>query len=200
MKRRIIGLTGGIACGKSTVSDYLSRRYGLPVLDADLYARSAVAIGSPILKRIFDRYGESVRNDDGSLNREKLGEIVFRDLDEKKWLESQIHPYVRQCFETEVKSIPSEVVVFSIPLLFEARLTGTVTEIWVVYCSRDEQIRRITRRDRLSAEQAIARIDSQMPIEEKIALGDVILDNSNSVDGLYEQVDRAIQPILSLTS
>jgi dephospho-CoA kinase len=194
MKKRIIGLTGGIACGKSTVSAYLSRTYSIPVLDADVYAREAVAVGSPILTRIFDRYGEKVQQIDRSLNRQKLGEIIFSDSGEKQWLESQIHPYVRECFTRDLTSITSEIVVFSIPLLFEADLTGLVSEIWVVYCEREEQIRRIQERDNLRREQAIARIENQMAIEEKIALGDVLLENDGSVESLYRKIDRAIEP------
>jgi dephospho-CoA kinase len=200
MKKRIIGLTGGIACGKSTVSDYLSLTYSIPVLDADVYAREAVALGSPILVRIFDRYGEKVQQSDRSLNRQKLGEIIFADPQEKQWLESQIHPYVRQCFARDSASITSEIVVFSIPLLFEAGLTGLVTEIWVVYCGRQEQIRRIQERDNLTREQAIARIENQMAIEEKIALGDVILENDGSVESLYRKIDQAIEPSSFLPS
>jgi dephospho-CoA kinase len=92
MKKRIIGLTGGIACGKSTVSAYLSLTYSIPVLDADVYAREAVALGSPILAQIFDRYGEKVQQSDRSLNRQKLGEIIFGDPQEKQWLEIRFIP------------------------------------------------------------------------------------------------------------
>jgi dephospho-CoA kinase len=200
MKKRIIGLTGGIACGKSTVSAYLSRTYSIPVLDADVYAREAVTVGSPILARIFDRYGEKVQQSDRSLNRQKLGEIIFGDAREKQWLESQIHPYVRECFARDSASITSSTVVFSIPLLFEAGLTGLVTEIWVVYCAREEQIRRIQERDKLTREQAIARIENQMPIDKKIALGDVILENGGSLESLYRQIALAIEPSSFLPS
>jgi dephospho-CoA kinase len=197
MKRRIIGLTGGIACGKSTVSNYLADTYHIPVLDADVYAREAVAVGSPILEAIFDRYGTTVQNSDRSLDRKKLGEIIFTHPEEKQWLESQIHPYVRQCFAVNLEKCASAMVVFSIPLLFEAKLTHLVTEIWVVSCSPEEQMQRLLQRDSLSREQAIARINNQMPIEQKIARADVILDNSGSVDDLYQQIARSIKPILT---
>ena len=91
---RRIGLTGGIASGKSTVSRYLEERYGLPVLDADIYARQAVVVGSPILWALRDRYGAAVLQADGSLDRRQLGQIVFNDLEERRWLERQIHPFV----------------------------------------------------------------------------------------------------------
>jgi dephospho-CoA kinase len=192
MSSRIIGLTGGIACGKSTVSNYLESTYKIPVLDADIYAREAVEKGSPILERIFQRYGTKVKTQENALDRQQLGEIIFNNSKEKLWLESQIHPYVRDCFNQHLKQLESSTVVFSIPLLFEAKLTHLVTEIWVVSCSFEQQIQRLVTRNNLTKEQAIARINNQMPLAEKIALADLVLDNSGSLEDLYTQIDRAI--------
>lgn len=193
MSRRIIGLTGGIACGKSTVSNYLENIYKIPVLDADIYAREAVEKGSEILERILARYGRKVKTEDNSLNRQQLGEIIFNNPEEKIWLESQIHPYVRECFKHHLEQLEAPIVVFSIPLLFEAKLTHLVTEIWVIYCSFEQQIQRLMTRNNLTREQAIARINNQMPLAEKIALADIVLDNSGDLEALYTQIDRAIQ-------
>ncbi len=193
MSRRIIGLTGGIACGKSTVSNYLENIYKIPVLDADIYAREAVEKGSAILERIFVRYGRKVKTEDNSLNRQQLGEIIFNNPEEKIWLESQIHPYVRECFKRHLEQLEASIVVFSIPLLFEAKLTHLVTEIWVVSCGLEQQIQRLMTRNNLTREQAIARINNQMPLAEKIALADIVLDNSGDLEALYTQIDRAIQ-------
>ncbi|CAO5054319.1 dephospho-CoA kinase [Microcystis aeruginosa] len=193
MSRRIIGLTGGIACGKSTVSNYLENIYKIPVLDADIYAREAVEKGSAILERIFARYGRKVKTEDNSLNRQQLGEIIFNNPEEKIWLESQIHPYVRECFKRHLEQLEAPIVVFSIPLLFEAKLTYLVTEIWVVFCGFEQQIERLMTRNNLTREQAIARINNQMPLAEKIALADIVLDNSGDLEALYTQIDRAIQ-------
>ncbi|MBE9074069.1 dephospho-CoA kinase [Microcystis sp. LEGE 08355] len=198
MSRRIIGLTGGIACGKSTVSHYLENIYKIPVLDADIYAREAVEKGSEILERIFARYGRKVKTEDNSLNRQQLGEIIFNNPQEKIWLESQIHPYVRECFKRYLEELEAPIVVFSIPLLFEAKLTYLVTEIWVVSCSCEQQIQRLTTRNNLSREQAIARINNQIPLAEKIALADIVLDNSGDLEALYTQIDRAISSWLEL--
>jgi dephospho-CoA kinase len=192
MSSRIIGLTGGIACGKSTVSNYLENTYKIPVLDADIYAREAVQKGSPILERIFQRYGTKVKTQDNTLDRQQLGEIIFNNPYEKLWLESQIHPYVRDCFNQHLKQLKSSVVVFSIPLLFEAQLTHLVTEIWVVSCSFEQQIQRLITRNNLTKEQAIARINNQMPLAKKITLADLVLDNSGSLEDLYTQIDQAI--------
>lgn len=193
MSRRIIGLTGGIACGKSTVSHYLENIYKIPVLDADIYAREAVEKGSAILERILARYGRKVKTEDNSLNRQQLGEIIFNNPEEKIWLESQIHPYVRECFKRHLEQLEAPIVVCSIPLLLEAKLTHLVTEIWVIYCSFEQQIQRLMTRNNLTREQAIARINNQMPLAEKIALADIVLDNSGDLEALYTQIDRAIQ-------
>ncbi|GAL95838.1 MULTISPECIES: dephospho-CoA kinase [Microcystis] len=198
MSRRIIGLTGGIACGKSTVSNYLENIYKIPVLDADIYAREAVEKGSAILERIFARYGRKVKTEDNSLNRQQLGEIIFNNTEEKIWLESQIHPYVRECFKRHLEQLEAPIVVFSVPLLLEAKLTHLVTEIWVVSCGLEQQIERLMTRNNLSREQAIARINNQMPLAEKIALADIVLDNSGDLEALYTQIDRAISSWLEL--
>lgn len=200
--RQIIGLTGGIGTGKSTVSHYLATAYQLPVLDADIYARVAVQIGSPVLKAIALRYGSDILLPDGTLNRRQLGQIVFSNLDERHWLEQQIHPYVRDRLVEAIDELSlqnkgarshSHPVVLVVPLLFEARMTDLVTEIWVVSCSRQQQLERLMQRDQLTEEAAQIRINSQLPIEEKAALADVVLDNSDTQDALLEQVDAALK-------
>lgn len=190
--KRIIGLTGGIGTGKTTVSNYLAHRYQLPVLDADIYAREAVQINSPVLSKIFERYGSGVQLPDGSLNRKSLGSIVFSNPDERKWLEQQIHPYVRSRFQSEVSTLVDPRVVLVVPLLFEANMTDLVTEIWVVSCSPEQQLRRMMERDRLSLEEAIARLNSQLPLQEKVTRADVVLDNSSTPVALLKQVDLAL--------
>jgi dephospho-CoA kinase len=190
--QRRIGLTGGIGTGKTTVSKYLANRYQLPVLDADIYAREAVQLGSPVLSKICDRYGMSVLLPDSTLNRQRLGEIVFNNSTEREWLEQQIHPYVRDRFQSELNTLDAPTVVLVVPLLFEVGMTNLVTEIWVVSCSPEQQIDRMIERDRLSLEQAQARLDSQLPIQDKIARADVVLDNSSTPNALLNQVDLAL--------
>jgi dephospho-CoA kinase len=190
MADRIIGLTGGIAAGKSLVSWYLSENYQIPTIDADVLAREAVSFGSPILDEICLRYGRQILLPDRTLDRKKLGEIVFNESDEKTWLESLIHPYVRQRIAAQLKASKEQAIVVVIPLLFESQMTDLVTEIWVVYCSTEAQIARLSERDRLTREQAIARIRNQWPIEEKIALADVVLENTSSREALFQQIDK----------
>lgn len=190
--RRLIGLTGGISTGKSTVAHYLATTYHLPVLDADIYARQAVQLGSPILSAIAQRYGTDILLPDGTLNRQKLGEIIFNNLDRRHWLEQQIHPYVRDRFVEATNQLLEPTAVLVVPLLFEAKMTDLVTEIWVVYCSQQKQLERLMQRDRLSLEQAQARINSQMPIEQKCDRADVVLDNSSTLEALLKQVDASL--------
>lgn len=191
--KRQIGLTGGIATGKTTVSNYLKNQHQLPVFDADIYAREAVRIGSEVLNHIVKRYGSDLLLSDRSLNRQKLGEIVFTQPQEKQWLEAQIHPQVRDRFLREIAALPEQsTAVLVIPLLFEAQMTDLVTEIWVVSCPGDRQIQRLMERDGLTLDQARARINSQMPLSEKCSRADVILDNSFTVAHLIQQVDVAL--------
>lgn len=196
---RLIGITGGIGTGKTTATNYLHRRYHLPIWDADIYARSAVAVGSPILHTISQRYGIDILRPDGTLDRHRLGEIIFSNINERQWLEAQIHPYVRTCFETEIDRLaPDDTAVLAIPLLFEAKMTDLVTEIWVVSCDRQTQLNRMMTRDsltatfqqRIDATAAQRRIDSQMSLTDKIALADVNLDNSTNITNLEAQIDR----------
>ena len=190
MNQRLIGLTGGIATGKTTVSNYLRDRYGLPILDADIYAKEAVEVDSPIFQKIVQRYGSEIQLENRALNRTKLGDIIFNNTDEKIWLEAQIHPYVRKRFQEGIDSLDNQIIVLSIPLLIEANLTHLVSEIWVVYCDVEQQIQRLQQRNKLTKEQAIARIKNQLPLAEKIIRADVVLDNSVSLEYLYPQIDQ----------
>jgi dephospho-CoA kinase len=184
---RVIGITGGIATGKSTVSDYLAQQYHWPVFDADIYARAAVLPGKAGLAAIVDRYGSELLLADQTLNRAKLGEIVFTYAKERQWLESIVHPYVRQCFDQDLAKI-TDTAVAVIPLLFEANLQKMVSEIWVVTCSPQQQLDRLQTRNQLTLEQAQARIKSQMPLAAKIRLADVVLDNSGTTADLVQQI------------
>ena len=194
MGQRIIGLTGGIATGKTTVSRYLATHHGLPVLDADVFARQAVEPDSEILEAIARRYGSSILNADGTLHRQQLGQIIFNASQEKQWVEQQIHPYVRQRFAKAMATLEkAPVVVQAIPLLFEANLTDQVTEIWVVVCPEAVQLARLMARDALSEEAAQARIRNQWPLAEKAQRADIVLDNSADRETLYQHVDRILE-------
>lgn len=181
--------------GKTLISDYLAKTHHLPVLDTDLYARDAVMPGTAVLEAITDRYGSGILLPNGTLNRQRLGEIIFNSSAERLWVEQCIHPYVRdrliEAMQTPPLNDPKRcpTVIMVIPLLFEARMTDLVTEIWVVNCPKALQIRWLMERDRLSLEEAQIRIDSQMPIEKKIAHADVVLDNASTPEELFKQIE-----------
>ena len=198
---RAIGLTGGIATGKTAISNYLADTYKFPILDADIYAREAVNPGSPILNSIVERYGADILLPDGNLNRSELGHIIFCNASEQQWLEQQIHPYVRRRFVEATQiciaalsqvSQNTLTFVLVVPLLFEAQMTDLCTEIWVVYCSPEVQLERLMQRDGLSCDRASARINAQMPIAQKCQKADVVLDNSSTLDSLFLQVDAQL--------
>ncbi len=198
---RAIGLTGGIATGKTAISNYLADTYKFPILDADIYAREAVHPGSPILNSIVERYGALILLPDGNLNRLELGNIIFCNPAERQWLEQQIHPYVRRRFVEGTQSCIAALsqvsqntltLVLVVPLLFEAQMTDLCTEIWVVYCSPEVQLARLLKRDGLSSDRALARINAQMPIAQKCQKADVVLDNSSTLDSLFLQVDAEL--------
>lgn len=193
--KRLIGLTGGISTGKTTVAKYLATAYKLPTLDADIYAREAVAVGTKAINAIASRYGNQILLADGSLNRQQLGAIVFSNDSERQWLEQQIHPTVRERFIQEIEQLSTSPILLVIPLLFEAQMTDLVTEIWVVYCSKQQQLARLMERDGLTITAAAARINSQMPLEEKCDRADVVLDNSSTLEDLLKQIDFAINDV-----
>lgn len=186
-----LGITGGIACGKSVVAAYLQQQYGVPIVDADVLARQAVAVGTPIYQAIVDRYGVEICRSDGSLDRSRLGEIVFAQPQERQWLEAQIHPWVIAEMERAIDSCDQPLMALVIPLLFEVHLEGLVDHIWVVATTPQQQLARLQQRDRLSGKAAAQRLASQLPLEEKMRRADTVLWNTGSLEELYRQVDQA---------
>jgi dephospho-CoA kinase len=192
MNKKIIGITGGLATGKSTVSDYLERQYDLKVLDADLYAREATEKNNSILSEIVNRYGQKILLDSGQLDRLQLAQIIFNQGQEKKWLENLIHPYVKKRFLEDLHSSNDDVIVFVVPLLFEVGMQDMVDETWLVTCSPQQQIERVIKRNSLSKEQALARINNQWDLDTKRNLADLIIENTEDLNYLYKQIDSVI--------
>ena len=191
MQRRI-GLTGGIASGKSTVGRWLEA-LGWPALDADHVARDAIGPGQPQTLAVLERYGEVVAIDGCAINRAALGRIVFTDASERAWLEQLIHPVVRERFDQALDALEDEpVVVLMIPLLFEAGLTGLCSEIWLVDCDEQQQLARMMQRDGLDAVQARARLGAQWPLARKRPLADRLIDNRGTKQELEDQLSRCV--------
>ncbi|GIO88441.1 dephospho-CoA kinase [Paenibacillus faecis] len=187
-----IGLTGGIATGKSTVSQMLVGR-GAALIDADVIAREIMEPGHPVLAEVVKRFGREILLPDGRLDRKKLGAIVFSDSGKRKTLEAITHPAIRAEMKERMAAIeaaePRRLVVADIPLLFESGLEGLYEEIMVVYVPRPIQLERLVLRDRLTLEQAEARLQAQMDIEEKRERADVLIDNSRGMEETKRQVD-----------
>jgi dephospho-CoA kinase len=193
-EQRRIGLTGGIATGKSTVGQLLAERFGLPLLDADLYARGALAPGTPGARAVLARYGEAVAAGAGdAIDRAALGRVVFADPLERRWLEQLVHPLVRQRFENELQRLAhAPVVVLMIPLLFEAGLESLCSEVWLVTCSPETQLQRLIGRDGLPEHEACARIAAQWPLARKQALADRLISNDGDPEALEQQLAAAL--------
>ena len=176
--QRRIGLTGGIASGKSSVGRWLAQQ-GLPVFDADQYAREALEPGRPATNSVQQRYGSTVQSEGGAaIDRAALGRIIFQDPAERQWLEQLIHPIVRERFDRALSlHAQTPAVVLMIPLLFEAGLESLCSEIWLVDCDESQQLERLIARDGLSPEAAQARITAQWPLSRKRVLADQIICN-----------------------
>lgn len=193
---RLIGLTGGIATGKSTASRFFSEA-GVPVVDADQLARRVVEPGRPALEQIREAFGDEVLGPDGFLDRAALAAVVFGDPGARARLEAIVHPRVAEEAEREVKRLlaetPGGVVVYDVPLLYETGAAGRFDLVAVVYVPRAEQLRRLRARDGLSQEDAERRLASQLDIEEKARRADALLDNQGSREELRAQVLELIR-------
>ena len=195
---KIIGLTGGIASGKTTVSDDLKKR-GYTVLDADAYSRKTTAKNGPAIPAIKKAFGDDLVNAEGELDRKKLGNIIFNDADKRRELNDIVHPLIREMMNSDEQKFIKEGHVFlDIPLLFENGLNERCDVVVTVFVDRDTQLKRLTARNNLTIEEAEARINSQMPLTEKVSRSDYRLDNNGNLEALYEQIDRLLEELESL--
>lgn len=188
-----IGLTGGIATGKSTVARMLVAR-GAALVDADRIAREIVEPGQASLVRIAERFGANVIREDGTLDRRRLGSIVFADAEERKALEAITHPAIRELMRERIAALeaerPDRLVVADIPLLYESGLQHLYEGIMVAYVPREIQRIRLIERDGMTPEEADKRIGAQMDIEKKRQLADYVIDNSRTIADTEAQLDR----------
>ena len=194
-KQRRIGITGGIASGKTIVGDFLFQTKQWPILDADIYAHEALRAESKIFKKVLLRYGNKIiqhsSKNDQIINRKALAKIVFQNDAEKKWLEEIIHPFVNKRIEEELEKLKSNsVVILIIPLLFEKNYTNLCSEICYVDCSRTTQLERLQSRDKLSFEEANQRIDALWDNSFKKQFADYIITNSNNNDTWKKQLKK----------
>jgi len=193
--QKTLGVTGGIATGKSTVSKMI-RDYGFTVIDADVAARKVVEPGEKAYSLVVEHFGEDILLENREIDRKKLGQIVFHNEDKRKLLNSIVHPEVRKWMlvrKEEAFGRGERAVFLDIPLLFESNLMWMVDQVIVVYTDEATQIKRLMVRNGLSEEEALARIKAQMPIEEKRKLGDAVIDNRGSLSDTKKQLESLLK-------
>lgn len=192
---KTIGLTGSVATGKSTVSNMIQQA-GIPLVDADIAARKVVEPGTEGLKEIVAYFGGEILLADGTLDRAKLGEIIFKDKEKREKLNEITHPRVKDyMLEARERFFRSgeELVFFDIPLLFESHLESLVDQIVVVWTTPETELKRLMERNDLTKEDALRRIESQMGIDEKARKADFVIDNNESLEKTQKQVYTFIE-------
>ena len=191
---KVIGLTGGIASGKSTVSELLSV-FGFKVVDADKAAREAVKKGSKGLAQVREVFGDEAIDENGEMNRRYMGDLVFNHPEKRLELNAIIHPIVRDIMEEEKQEYLKQGynVIMDTPLLFENELENTVDEVWVVYTSESIQMDRLMQRNNLSLEDAKARVYSQISIDKKSRMADHVIDNLGDKLELKQNLERLLE-------
>ncbi len=197
--KRIIGLTGGIASGKSQVTNYLLDR-GYHVIDADKVARKIVDPNQPGYHAVIKHFGSEILTSNQEIDRAKLGEIVFHDPACLRQLNALLHPIIFNEILREIQAAEERIVFVDIPLLFEtedemAKIGLAFDEVWLVYVEDHIQLHRLIQRDQISADFALEKIASQMPLRDKKGLAHLVLDNNKDHDHLYRQIDDALMEL-----
>jgi dephospho-CoA kinase len=194
---RWIGLTGGIATGKSSATKVL-RTLGYNVVDADEVSHAVTAVGSSALPLVFSAFGESVKNSDGGLDRRALGKKVFGQPTEIQKLEAILHPLIRAHVDLEKKKIEASgasVAFYDVPLLFEKKMAHDFEAVILIYASEAQQIERMKNRNGLTFEEAVARLKSQLPIESKRQWTKFVVDNSRDLTWLQSEIVRILREL-----
>lgn len=189
---KIVGLTGGISSGKSTVSSYL-KQLKIPVIDADEVARKVVEPNSQGAIEIRKAFGSDVFEEDGSLNRQKLGALIFSNAENRQKLDNLLQPLIKIMILEKIEEYRQKgetMIVLDLPLLFEKQYEELCEEIIVVYVPRELQLERLMNRNQYTKQEALSRIDSQLSIEEKRKRATVLLDNQGTIRQLYQQVEQ----------
>lgn len=191
---RVIGITGGIASGKSSVSNFI-KELGFLVIDADIAAREVVEPGEEAYQEIVKEFGDGILLPGGDIDRARLGDLIFNSEDKRLKLNSMVHPAVRKRMrELAEKAFQggAETVFMDIPLLFESKLTFMVEKTLLVYVDEEVQLARLMNRNNLSEKDALARISSQMPLKDKRALADAVVNNNGDLEDTKEQVRKVL--------
>ena len=196
----LIGLTGGIASGKTLVSDYFAQ-LGAPVLDADVLAREVVRPGSDGLSALVDYFGEQILKPSGELDRAALRHIVFSDTEDRAFLDKTLHPLIRQLSDLRIKEARQQghpYLIYAVPLLLETHQQSRFDKIVVVDVPESVQLKRLTQRDGSSIEEAKSILASQATREERLAVADSVIDNTGSIDATQQRVVELHKHFLQL--
>jgi len=201
----IVGLTGGIVGGKSTVASMFND-LGAKIIDADKLGHSVILPNKPAWKKIVKIFGKDILQNDLTIDREKLGKIVFANQTLLKKLNEITHPEITKIIKKEIDSVKNKthnqekILIIDAALIYEAKIDRFIDKIIVVYIDKDEQIKRLIKRNNLSKDEALQRVRSQIPMEEKAKMADYVIDNSNSLDKTKEQVEKIWKSLVSSIS
>jgi len=201
----IVGLTGGIVSGKSTVA-LMFKDLGAKIVDADKLGHSVILPHKPAWEKIVKIFGKDVLQNDLTIDREKLGKIVFANQSLLKKLNDITHPEITKIIKKEIDSLKNKtynqkkILIIDAALIYEAKIDRLMEKIIVVYIDEDEQIKRLIKRNNLSKDEALQRIKSQMPMKEKVKMADYVIDNSNSLDKTKKQVEKIWKNLVSSIS
>ncbi|MEZ8058781.1 dephospho-CoA kinase [Vibrio splendidus] len=196
----IIGLSGGIASGKTTVANLFNEHFNIDIVDADIVAREVVAVGSDGLKQITDHFGEAILLEDGALNRSKLRELIFSDPTEKQWLNDLLHPMIRNKIDSDLSKVTSPYALLVAPLLVENQMQGMADRVLIVDVPAEVQIERTMSRDNVSKEQVASILKSQASREQRLAVADDVIKNHTKNQELLLQITDLHQKYLAIST
>ena len=194
--QRRIGLTGGIASGKSTIANYIKKYRGIPVLDADQYSKELIKPKSNCYKKILAYFGPQIvdgYSSDNEINKKFLKKIIFKNSTHRTWIQNLLHPLIKEKMIRECNKFEkNKIILLVIPLLFEAKFTDLCTEIWLVKCPRAIQKKRLMKRNKISDKEAEKMINLQLSFKDKSKFSDVILDNSEDRELWINKIQKLI--------
>ncbi|MEZ8280737.1 dephospho-CoA kinase [Vibrio splendidus] len=196
----IIGLSGGIASGKTTVANLFNEHFNIDIVDADIVAREVVAVGSDGLKQITDHFGEAILLEDGALNRSKLRELIFSDPTEKQWLNELLHPMIRNKIDSDLSKVTSPYGLLVAPLLVENQMQSMADRVLIVDVPTEVQIERTMSRDNVSREQVASILKSQASREQRLAVADDVIKNHTKNQKLLPQITDLHQKYLAIST
>lgn len=196
----IIGLSGGIASGKTTVANLFNEHFNIDIVDADIVTREVVAVGSDGLKQITDHFGEAILLEDGALNRSKLRELIFSDPTEKQWLNDLLHPMIRNKIDSDLSKVTSPYGLLVAPLLVENQMQSMADRVLIVDVPTEVQIERTMSRDNVSREQVASILKSQASREQRLAVADDVIKNHTKNQELLPQITDLHQKYLAIST